>query len=391
MHTTPKLDLPFLLPNQAQKHVTLNTSLEMLDVLVQLSVISDTVAQQPASPDEGDTYILPSSRQGTVWEALPAGAVASFRSNAWSAQSPATGWRAWVAERAQLMVFDGASWNEILVGGTASDQPQKFGIQATADDTNRLAVSSPASLFTHAGDDHRLKINKAAISDTAALCFQTGFQGRAELGLTGDNNWHVRISENGAGWRDVLTADTVTGQLAAPLGLTVPGGQRLQSNVMPLGVTDNSALELEGGGPLGRVALVLKSVVGLTGALFEQRSDHPANIDLIDFGLKTLTHQVNLRVEGRTQFTVTGAPEFQIRDTSATSSAQQTVFAASSKQAAMRVPFQLHNVTVSALPDATTIALGAMLFVTDAADGPTVTFSDGTNWRRISDNSVVSA
>jgi len=360
MHTTPKLDLPFLLPNQAQKHVTLNTSLEMLDVLVQLSVISDTVAQQPASPDEGDTYILPSNRQGTVWEALPAGAVASFRSNAWSAQSPATGWRAWVAERAQLMVFDGASWNEILVGGTASDQPQKFGIQATADDTNRLAVSSPASLFTHAGDDHRLKINKAAISDTAALCFQTGFQGRAELGLTGDNNWHVRM-------------------------------QRLQSNVMPLGVTDNSALELEGGGPLGRVALVLKSVVGLTGALFEQRSDHPANIDLIDFGLKTLTHQVNLRVEGRTQFTVTGAPEFQIRDTSATSSAQQTVFAASSKQAAMRVPFQLHNVTVSALPDATTIALGAMLFVTDAADGPTVTFSDGTNWRRISDNSVVSA
>lgn len=390
MQSTPKLDLPFLMPNQAQKHVTLNTSLEVLDILVQLSVISDTQTEQPASPDEGDSYILPNAPQGVDWATRQSGEIVSFRNGAWSAHPPMTGLRAWVSERARLIVFDGTQWMEVVSGGSALGQPVHLGIQTPADDTNRLAVSSPASLFTHAGSDHRLKINKATGTDTAALCFQTDYHGRAELGLTGDDNWHIRTSQDGAVWRDVLIADTATGRLTASTGLTIPGGQRIQSNVTSLGTTDDSSLELEGGGGLGRVALTLKSVVGLTGALFEQRSDHPANIDLIDFGLKTLTHQINLRVEGRTAFTATGAPEFQIRDAGSTSATPQTIFAASSKQAAVRVPFQLQSLTFAELPGASSLAIGAMVFVTDAAGGPTIVFTDGTIWRRVSNNAVVS-
>jgi hypothetical protein len=52
-------------------------------------------------------------------------------------------------------------------------------------------------------------------------------------------------------------------------------------------------------------------VGGLTGALFEQQSENPG-VDLIDFGFKTLTDQVNLRVESRAVYSITGSvPEVQ--------------------------------------------------------------------------------
>ena len=35
---SPRLDLPFILPSQAQKHVTHNEALRLLDALVQLAV-----------------------------------------------------------------------------------------------------------------------------------------------------------------------------------------------------------------------------------------------------------------------------------------------------------------------------------------------------------------
>ena len=54
---TPNLALPWLMPAQAQKHVTVNESLGLLDTLVHLSVVSREVEAEPASPSEGDRYI----------------------------------------------------------------------------------------------------------------------------------------------------------------------------------------------------------------------------------------------------------------------------------------------------------------------------------------------
>lgn len=58
-----------------------------------------------------------------------------------------------------------------------------FGIATSWDATNRLAVASPASLFTHQGAGHQLKIDKAASTDTASLLYQDNGSGRAEIGL----------------------------------------------------------------------------------------------------------------------------------------------------------------------------------------------------------------
>lgn len=76
MDSSPRHSLPFLLPNQAQKHVTLNESLRALDVMTALSVVSRSVSSQPASPLEGDCYILPAGFSGAAWDSFAAGRIA---------------------------------------------------------------------------------------------------------------------------------------------------------------------------------------------------------------------------------------------------------------------------------------------------------------------------
>ena len=67
MDFSAKLTLPYILPNQAQKHVTMNESLRRLDALVQISVISMTETKPPGMPEEGDRYIVVDGGTG-AWE-----------------------------------------------------------------------------------------------------------------------------------------------------------------------------------------------------------------------------------------------------------------------------------------------------------------------------------
>ena len=64
-----RLGLSFLAAAQAQKHVTVNESLLRLDALVQLAAKSASTAAEPASPVDGDIYILPSGKTGAAWAA----------------------------------------------------------------------------------------------------------------------------------------------------------------------------------------------------------------------------------------------------------------------------------------------------------------------------------
>ena len=53
MTDTPRLALPAIEAAQAQKHVTHNEALALLDCLVQLTVESRTLAAPPLSPSDG--------------------------------------------------------------------------------------------------------------------------------------------------------------------------------------------------------------------------------------------------------------------------------------------------------------------------------------------------
>ena len=55
--TSTHLGLPYLLAAQAQKHVTHNEALRLLDAMVQLSVLDRTRTTPPASPVDGDQTV----------------------------------------------------------------------------------------------------------------------------------------------------------------------------------------------------------------------------------------------------------------------------------------------------------------------------------------------
>ncbi|CAA2141813.1 hypothetical protein HYPP_02835 [Hyphomicrobium sp. ghe19] len=90
------------------------------------------------------------------------------------------------------------------------------GVNATADATNKLAIKSQASLFDNAGNGHQQKINKAAASDTASQLYQTNYSGRAEIGLTGDDDFHFKVSADGSTWREAIKIDRATGKVTFP-------------------------------------------------------------------------------------------------------------------------------------------------------------------------------
>ena len=206
MDHTPRLSLPFIIAGQAQKHITHNEALQTLDALVQLAVASRTTTTPPAAPLEGETYLVPSGATGQ-W-AGHTDEIASYQSAAWLFLDPAPGWQLYcLADQTQL-VFDAGAWRPLASLGNALPQ---LGINTSADTTNRFALASEASLLTHAGAGHQLKLNKATPGDTASLLFQTNWSGRAEMGLTGSDDWQLKLSPDGAGWINALSFDATTG------------------------------------------------------------------------------------------------------------------------------------------------------------------------------------
>ena len=79
-----------------------------------------------------------------------------------------------------------------------------------------LSLAADATLLNHDGDGHQLKINKASAGDTASLLYQDAFSGRAELGLAGDDDFHFKVSADGASWKEAILIDRSTGAVTLP-------------------------------------------------------------------------------------------------------------------------------------------------------------------------------
>jgi hypothetical protein len=212
MDSTPNLSLPYIMAAQAQKHVTHNEAIRALDALLHAMVLDQDLATPPGSPADGARYIVAASPTG-AW-AGQAGKLAAWQDGVWLFYAPREGWLVWVADEDKIYNYDGSAWAAITVavGSGAST----WGINATADTTNRLAVKSTASLLDNVGNGHQQKINKAAAGDTASQLFQTGYSGRAEFGLTGDDDFHVKVSADGSAWNEAIVVDRTTGAVRFP-------------------------------------------------------------------------------------------------------------------------------------------------------------------------------
>ncbi|MBB5987288.1 DUF2793 domain-containing protein [Sphingobium lignivorans] len=160
MATTDRLALPLLAAGQAQKEITHNEALALLDLAVQLIVESADIATPPADPGTGQCWIVTTGATGAWLDAE--GAVAGWTSQGWLFLRPAAGWRAWTIDRGHELRFDGSAWVDgpvredgFYVGGERVVSARQGAIAdptggAVQDDQARIALLAILSaLRTH--------------------------------------------------------------------------------------------------------------------------------------------------------------------------------------------------------------------------------------------------
>ena len=240
--STARLGLPLILPAQAQKHVTHNEALQLLDTLVQAGVEDRSRSSPPAAtPAEGQCHIV----EGAGAWAGQGGRIAAFLGGGWVFLQPQAGWS--VHDRAADVRLTYSAAGQWLAPSEQMQKALGLGIATSADTVNRLAVSAPATLLTHAGAGHQLKLNKAASGDTASLLYQTGWSGRAEMGLAGADNFSVKVSADGAAWISAVEISGATGLVTLSGGLSVSGPLSLPAGSLPRGaLADGPALSVPG-------------------------------------------------------------------------------------------------------------------------------------------------
>lgn len=261
--TTANLDLPRILPAQAQKHVTHNEALQLLDAVVQLVVQGFDADTPPATPGEGEVWALGAVPTG-AWEGQ-AGRLAVRAGTGWLFATPRPGWRAWGRAEADLRIWDGAGWGSLFAGRAG------LGINTGFDAANRLSVAAPATLLSHEGAGHQLKINKAGAAETAALLFQSGWSGRAEMGLAGNDDFSVKVSADGSSWIAALTLNRTNGHL---------GGAAVQQSASD--ITAGRLMRADYGFCRGNILGTVGQAAGVpTGAVIERGTN--ANGDYVRF------------------------------------------------------------------------------------------------------------
>ncbi len=368
---SPSLNLPYIQPSQAQKHVTHNEAIRLLDAVVQLSVLSRDLTAPPAAPAEGDRHIVATGATG-LWAGWSL-SVALWVDGAWLKLAPREGWVAWVAAEQALVVWDGTVWGAVSAGGsgggggatsfsdaafglTNAGDPTKqalfelgaistgttrsfalpdtsgevavltgaqtfsgdktfagtltvsasaaaigtasttasYGVGtgatasgvtktvnlgtaglagsntvvnlgsavagalgttvvntptvtfansvtqvgmpqanltvqqvglggAVADSYNRLSANTPAVLLNHAGNGIEVTFNKNASANDASFAFKTGYSTRTLLGLLGDDDFSVKVSPDGAVYREAMKIDRSTGRVALGEPLLLAG------------------------------------------------------------------------------------------------------------------------------------------------------------------------
>lgn len=216
MTRTTQLELPLVLPAQAQKHVTVNEALARLDAVTQLCIDSSVLSAPPASVVEGNAYLVP---DGAIGEWAGASRkVAVWSNGGWLFLQPRPGWRAWDQGRGSFQIFDGEGWSQDAVAVSAHGsglglRVMEFDHTVTAGPSNITAPVVPAQSLV------------------------IGVTGRVVSGLTGSGltGWRIGVagSDNrygsglGTGLNSHLiglSGAPVAYYAATPLLITAEGG-----------------------------------------------------------------------------------------------------------------------------------------------------------------------
>ena len=204
---TTKLGLPYIASGQAQKYITHNEALTRLDRLLFISCRSATQTSPPPSSGLEDLYLVPHEAAEGVWQ-NHSNSIASWNGEDWQYQAPFKGWLIFVEDVSSILVYDGNQWVKSQQG---YNDLEYIAINTEVDSYNRISVAADATLFSHEGRGHQLKINKNDIQDTASIVFQSDYKGHAELGLVGTNHMTLKVSENGRDWSEAWQISNING------------------------------------------------------------------------------------------------------------------------------------------------------------------------------------
>ena len=121
----------------------------------------------------------------------------------------------------------------------------------------------------------RCKLSKESASKALSLLFQDNFSGRAEIGLTGDDDFHFKVSADGSSWIDALIIDKTTGAAKLNSGFFLTGDispsqiTTDQNDYNPTGLSASSVLRLSSdasrdvtglsGGSDGRIVAIVNA------------------------------------------------------------------------------------------------------------------------------------
>lgn len=382
---TARLGLNRWVGGQFQPYVSVNETINQLDALVGLDVIDRNLTAPPGGEVDGDTYIVGPAATG-AWAGQD-GNVAYFLAGAYKFFTPANGQLAWIEDENLLLVYD-AGWTNPEIN------PAKLGINATADATNRLAVASDAVLFNHETADIQVKLNKAAIGDTASLLFQTGFSGRAEIGLVGDDNFTFKVSAAGVTFTDALTLDKTTGfaGINQPAPLFALHARADANEMMQLEAYLNltSGVSLNCAKARGTIAVPLVVNAGDTVANWRGRAHDGTSF--------TNVAQFRAKAQSVSGANISGKLEFRASDTAGALTTRMIIdengdvtIGATVGTTRLDVdgPIKCQSFTVATVPSASAHGAGSQIFVSDETGGAVLAFSDATNWRRVTDRAII--
>lgn len=144
---TPHFQLDYLMPEQAQKHVTLNDGLRRLDGLLHLTVQARGLNEPPSDAKNGARFLLGDEPTG-AW-AAQAGQLALLEDAGWHFFAPRVGWRCWDEAAQELLIYDGANWRALNAGGGATSNTAQQTIIRTDYEVD-LEMNTPRVLIpTH--------------------------------------------------------------------------------------------------------------------------------------------------------------------------------------------------------------------------------------------------
>jgi len=211
MTDTPRLALPVIEAAQAQKHVTHNEALVLLDALVQLAVESRALTAPPGSPAEGACYIPAAGASGdwSGWD----GEIALYSGSGRQAIVPVPGLKAWVRAERLTVTYEDGVWRD--------------GVALTASG-GRVTLRAKEEELTLSG----------AFVDTADSAFipdraiVLGVASRTTQAITGATSYAVGVAANTTQFGDLLNIalDSSNVGVIGPAGFYADTAVRVTAN-----------------------------------------------------------------------------------------------------------------------------------------------------------------